>query len=299
MIRLKNVSKRFSANDALKNINLHIHENSIVGLIGRNGAGKTTLLKLIAGFWRPTSGEINVLDENPYDNLFVSLNSIVIDETMTFPEILTLAEIMDIYKTFYPNWDYPFAKQLFSYFQFNDQTFYYELSKGKKSTFNALIGLSVRAPLTIFDEPTTGMDRITRQDFYDVLKEDYETNPRTILISSHHLEEIDHIIDQLILMDEGNVIFDLAIDEVEKIAFGIKGNKEAVLKLIEGKNILYEEEIENGKYVAFIKNIGEIKPLEEEGIIVSSFSASKIVNYITGRKKGAVADVFRTTNKTT
>src|SRR5690625_2508970 len=111
MITCKELQKRCRFNKVIDNISLTIHKNTITGLIGRNGAGKTTLLKMIAGFWRNTSGEIQVFGENPFDSLVVSANTIFIDDQMIFPESLTLEEILEDSGKFFQYWDASFANR--------------------------------------------------------------------------------------------------------------------------------------------------------------------------------------------
>lgn len=296
MIRCQNVNKRFLSKHALKDVDLQIKENTIVGLVGSNGAGKTTLLKIIAGCWRPTSGEVTVLNEKPFDNLFVATNSIFIDDTMVFPEVLTLTEIIESCALFFPNWDGELAKRLFTYFQFNEDAFYYELSKGRKSTFNALIGLAAHVPLTIFDEPTTGMDQTTRHDFYRALLKDYLANPRTIIISSHHLEEIEHLIEELIVIDEGKLFLHLPIDDVREYAIRVQGDKESVENFVRGRNVIHEEEVGLNNYQVVVEKEKNIALAEQIGLKISPVSASEVTVYLTRKKKGVIDDVFRTTS---
>src|SRR5690606_30416408 len=124
-----------------------IEENKITGLIGRNGAGKTTLLKIISGFMKETSGDVKVFSENPFNNLFVSANSIFIDDNLHLPSSLALSEIIMSAKRFYGNWNSELADGLIEYFSFQPKQLYSSLSKGKKSTFNTIVGLASRCAL--------------------------------------------------------------------------------------------------------------------------------------------------------
>lgn len=177
IIECTNLTKRYSGKDVLQEMSFSIEENTITGLIGRNGAGKTTLLKIIAGFIKKTSGEVRVFDEKPFNSLKVSANSIFVDDGMSIPPALQLKEVLDAAASFYPNWNTALADKLFDYFSFEPWQYHNRLSKGKTSTFNAIIGLASRCPLTIFDEPTTGMDEAVRKDFYRALLKDYMARP--------------------------------------------------------------------------------------------------------------------------
>ena len=190
VIECKHVWKSYGGKHALNNINFAIEENKITGVIGRNGAGKTTMLKILAGFSKETSGEVKVFGEKPFNSLLVSANSMMIDHDMNLPAMM-LYEIIEEMNRFYPNFDRAHAFRLLDYFSLDKNQFIQNLSKGMKSTFHSILGLSARCALTIFDEPTIGMDASVRKDFYRALIKEFIAFPRTILISSHHLEEIE------------------------------------------------------------------------------------------------------------
>src|SRR5690625_3974871 len=118
---------------------------------------------MIAGFWRKTSGNIQVFGEDPFDSLTISANTIFVDDQMTFPETLTLEELLEDASKFYHHWDTVFANRLFNYFNFNKRQLHHHLSKRQQSTFNMIVGLASRSPLTILDAPTTGRDSAVRK----------------------------------------------------------------------------------------------------------------------------------------
>ena len=152
VIACNNLSKVYGRVNAISDLSFTIEENTITGLIGRNGAGKTTLLKIMAGFLHTSSGEIQVFSENPFNNLKVSTNMIFVDDQMPLPTFLSLGDLLETAGSFYENWDMKLAQGLFDYFSFNPRQSYQNLSKGMKSTFHMIIGLSARCSLTIFDE---------------------------------------------------------------------------------------------------------------------------------------------------
>lgn len=177
MITCTDLTKRYQSDLALVNVNCTIQKNTITGVIGRNGAGKTTFMKLIAGYLKKTSGELEVMGENPFSSLNVSANSIFIDDQMSLPTSLNLNELLETFATFYPNWNGELAKELMTYFNLPQKAYVQSLSKGMRSTFHAIIGFAARCPLTIYDEPTTGMDAAVRRDFYRALLKDYLAFP--------------------------------------------------------------------------------------------------------------------------
>lgn len=292
VITCHNLTKTYGTTHALHQLSVTIEKNKLTGLIGRNGAGKTTLLKLIAGFLKKTSGDIRVFSENPFNNLFVSANTIFIDDEMNFPPSLTLGDIFQEMNRFYKKWDETFAHRLFDYFSFNKNEYYTNLSKGKKSTFNMIIGLASRCALTIYDEPTSGMDVATRRDFYRVLLKDYLAHPRSIIISSHHIGEIEHLLENILLIDHGKDRLHLPIHDLKQYAIGITGQTSTVRHLTSHLDILYTKEIDiNNSYVV-VKNIEPIDMYKKEGLSVTPVSPSELSVYLTNERRRGIDDVF-------
>lgn len=295
VIECTGLTKRYGRNQVLDQLSLAIKENKMTGLVGRNGAGKTTLLKLIAGFIRPTSGEVNVFSENPFNSLRVSANSIFIDDQMGFPPGLTLKEILEEAGRFYEKWDEELANGLFGYFSFNPDIFHRNLSKGMKSTFNMIVGLASRCALTIFDEPTTGMDAAVRKDFYRALLKDYISHPRTIIVSSHHLSEIEDVLEDVLLINDGKVRLHLSVSDLKEWAVSLTGKQSAILGWAENKELIHEKEAGPGRTFTVVKNDfseDQMNQMKLEGIKVSPVSASDVCVYLTSRHKGGIDDVF-------
>ncbi|MBY0121258.1 ATP-binding cassette domain-containing protein [Bacillus sp. S/N-304-OC-R1] len=295
IIECKNLTKTYFRKTVLNNLSFTLEENKITGLIGRNGVGKTTLLKIISGFINETSGEIKVFSEKPFNSLNVSTNSIFIDDQMSFPPALQLYELLDEGGRFYPNWDKDLAKRLADYFSFDLKNYHHRLSKGKVSTFNAIIGIASRAPLTIFDEPTTGMDAAVRTDFYRALLKDYLAHPRTIIISSHHLEEIEDLLEDVLLIKDGHIHMHMPMDELKEWGIGLKGSSTAILELIAERKIVYEKWIGENTLYAVVKNDFielELQNAKRAGVEITSVSPSDLCVYVTSETKGGIDDVF-------
>ncbi|MGD6871465.1 ATP-binding cassette domain-containing protein [Sutcliffiella horikoshii] len=288
--------KKYGRSKALNDLSFQISENKITGLIGRNGAGKTTLLKIMAGFLKQTSGGIKIYNEQPYNSLFASANSILVDDQMAFPTSLNLGEVLDAAGRFYANWDDGLAKKLFDYFSFQNSQRHSELSKGMKSTFNMIVGLASRCPLTMFDEPTTGMDASVRKDFYRALLKDYIANPRTIIISSHHLEEMEDLLEDILLLNDGQKILHLPVSDLKEYAIGVKGNPKGLIEWLDDKEVLYKKEIGTSMIYAVIENIYSEKIKQDAnkfGFELSPVSSNDICIYLTGKEKGGIDDVFK------
>lgn len=295
VIECTELTKQYVRKRVLDQITFSIKENTITGLIGRNGAGKTTILKIIAGFMKQTSGEITVFSNPPFNSLNVSVNSIFVDDQMSFPPALQLGELLAEAERFYPNWDGPLAKRLFDYFSFDPSSYHNRLSKGKTSTFNMIIGLASRCPLTIFDEPTTGMDEAVRKDFYRALLKDYIAHPRTIILSSHQIDEIEDLLEDVLLIHHGKKLLHSSISELKEWAIGIKGSREAVLQLVNGKEVLHQQDIGMKQTYAVVKN-GKAELIQNQakqaGVEMTPVRTSDLFVYLTSDAKGGIDDVF-------
>jgi ABC-2 type transport system ATP-binding protein len=289
------VTKTYGKKKALDNLSFSLGENKITGLIGRNGAGKTTMLKIAAGFMRESSGEVRVFGENPFNNLTVSANMIMIDNDMNLPAALDLEELLESAADFYHNWDMKLARNLFDYFGLDSKQNHDGLSKGMKNTFNAIIGLAARCPLTIFDEPTNGMDAGVRKDFYRALLKDYIANPRTIIISSHHLNEVEDILEDILLLKDGKQFLHMPIEELREYAVVVSGKEEAIKNWLRGHEVFHKSTTEFGRIYAVIRNDlsdDQIASAMKNNLEFSTISNEDLCLYLTSQEKGGIDDVF-------
>ncbi|MFD1020891.1 ATP-binding cassette domain-containing protein [Thalassobacillus hwangdonensis] len=289
------LTKKYKRKSALDGMTFTLQEEKITGLIGRNGAGKTTLLKTIAGFFRPTSGTLRVFEETPFNNLKVATNMIYIDDEMDFSSYLTLDEVLNAAGTFYPNWDKELAFRLFDYFGFGPNQFHNALSKGMRSTFNAIVGIAARCPLTIFDEPTTGMDSSVRKDFYRALLKDYLSHPRTIILSSHLLNELEEILEDILVINEGKELLHLSVDEMKEYAIAVSGPTAKVNEWTANREVIATKTITDAHAYVVIKNNLNHQDHENamiKGIKLTSVTPDDLCTYLTSKTKGGIDDVF-------
>lgn len=239
IIKTNYLEKKYRRNTAVKNFDLEIMANKITGIIGPNGAGKTTLLRMLAGYMAPTGGRVEVFGRDPFDDLSVAANLIFIDDRMPFPKAMKLGQLVSSLGLFYPNYQEDLARELMKYFNLSEDAYHDELSKGMKSSFNLIVGLAARVPLTIMDEPTTGMDAGVRKDFYRAIIKEYLAWPRTILLSSHLLQEIEEILEDVLLIKEGEKVLHLAVDEIKELTIGLRGDENLIEKVI-AENLINE-----------------------------------------------------------
>ena len=295
VIECNGLTKVYGGTKALNNLSFKIEENKITGLIGRNGAGKTTLLKIIAGLLKETSGELKVFSEKPFNSLQVSANVIFLHDQMNLPTALNLKELLETAASFYPNWDRELADRLLDYFSLNPLQHYNGLSKGMKSTFNMILGLSARVPLTMLDEPTSGMDAAVRKDFYRALLKEYLAYPRTIIISSHHLSEIEDLLEDILLVKEGKEILHMPVDILKEWAIGLQGKTTVIDEWTQNTEVIYTKSIGIDQSYVVVRNHfseTEWQRARNAGIDLTPVTSSDLCVYLTSKTKGGIDDVF-------
>lgn len=291
IVESDNLVKAFGKKRAVNSLTVNISENRITGIIGRNGAGKTTFLKLAAGFLHPTGGKIRVFGLNPFNNLAVSNNLIFVDESLVFPQTLNLGEIISVMPKFYPDFDLALALRLLDYFDLDKRQNTKNLSKGMLNTFNSIVGISARARLTIFDEPTSGMDAAVRKDFYRAVLKEYIAFPRTILLSSHLLGELSAVLEDIVIIDNGKLNSKMTLDEAETYAAGLRGSTEAVQRTAGGRKVLYREEFAPGNLFLAVKGCltpSETAAAKENGVDLQPVHADDLCIYLTQRNAGGI-----------
>ena len=293
MIRCEQLKKKFRRRTVLSNISFHIDESKIIALIGRNGTGKSTLLRLIAGHLKPTAGKIEVLGHKPFNHLQVAANTIFIEEHLTFPSPFTLADILKQGATFYENWQQDLAEKLLAYANIPLQSYHEQLSTGQRATFNLVYGLATRCTITLLDEPMNGMDEAIRADFYRAILKEYIAYPRLIIISSHYLSEMEHLIEDILCIHKGVIELHASLDEVQAFAVKLRGDKEQIAPFTERTEVLYErDEAPFYEVVVPTANV-DIEALQTNGVFVLNVSASEVCKYITSEAKEGIDHVFK------
>jgi ABC-2 type transport system ATP-binding protein len=241
VVEVRDLSKHFGPVRAVESVSFSLEENRIYGLLGRNGAGKTTLMSLLTGQEFANAGTIEVFGESPVENAAVLERVCFIKESQKYPDDFKVKHVLRTAPWFFPDWDQEFADRLITDFRLPLDGRMKKISRGQFSAVGVVVGLASRAPLTFFDEPYLGLDAVARQLFYDRLLADYAEHPRTVLLSTHLIDEVSDLLEHVLLIDDGRLIVDSPADELRGSATTVVGGREAVEKFIGTREVLHRD----------------------------------------------------------
>ncbi len=234
------LSRRYRGTLAVDQVSFDIEPGSITGLLGRNGAGKTTLLRIVAGQEFASSGRVTVLGADPVTAEHLLGRLVFVREDQRYPQYggrFTVRHTLRAASWFYPNWDAGLAAALAADFGLPLGRRVMRLSRGMRSALGIVIGLAARAEVTLFDEPYAGLDPVARQMFYDRLLADYAEHPRTVLLSTHLIDEAAGLLERVLVLNRGQIVLDAAADEVRGAATSVSGPAIAVAEFTAGRKV--------------------------------------------------------------
>jgi ABC-2 type transport system ATP-binding protein len=263
IIKAKNLSKSYGKFQALKNINLTIGKGKIVGLIGPNGAGKTTLLKSLLGL-TAYDGDLEVMGISPFEDRAKLMEDICfIADVAVLPDWIKVNEVLDFVEQTHPKFSRTKAESFLKKTKLGSKQKVKSMSKGMVVQLHLAIVMSIEAKLLVLDEPTLGLDIIYRKDFYDNLLNDYFDNERTIIITTHQVEEIEHILTDLLFIKDGEIVLDANMEELTEEYFEVMVSSENYEDAMSFKPLQSRKVF--GKHVMLFKhpNRGELEALGE------------------------------------
>ncbi len=229
---------RFGDTHALTDVTLDLAPGRIHGLLGRNGAGKTTLLSVLASLRSPTSGAIAVDGADPFDDEHRMERVCLIRES---GDVLTTERVhrtLDWAQLARPTFDRDYAERLLDMFEIDHRARAHQLSRGQASALGVTLGLASRSPLTMLDEVHLGMDAYARQRFYDELIADFAAHPRTIILSSHLISEIEALVETVTILHKGRVLLSEEADDVRARGVTLTGPAAAVDRAAAGQHVI-------------------------------------------------------------
>ena len=244
-LSIQHLTKTYRDKAALNDVTLTIEPHTIYGLLGRNGAGKSTLLNMINNRSLPTKGKIELNQQNVIDNEKALSHLYLMSEDNLYPSTMKIKDMFKISEAFYGSFDWELAEKMRTDFDLPIKKQVRKLSTGYRSIAKLIVALCVPCDYIFLDEPVLGLDANHRELFYSFLLESYEVRPRTFVISTHLIEEISHLLEEVIIVDRGRIKQQASIDAILTSAKIISGPKEDLLPFIGTLPVIGKEELGN------------------------------------------------------
>jgi len=282
-IKLKNVSKRFGKVTALDNVSVEFEKNKIYGLLGRNGAGKTTLLNIITSRLFLDQGEITVDGEPAQENDRAMRKLYMMGESTLFPENMTVRDAFKWTWEFYPDFSIDYANSLADSFKLDTRKKVKALSTGYSSIFKNIVALASNTEYILLDEPVLGLDANHRDLLYKTVIEKYAERQNTIIISTHLIEEVSEVIENVVIINDGKVLFDGERDSLLAYGYSVLGNADLVSQYSIGKTVIGSESLGSLKK-AYIWGKADIDNIPD-GIELDSVDLQRLFIQLTNSRE--------------
>jgi len=281
VVEARGVSKRYGSTRAVENVSFDIEPGRIVGLIGPNGAGKTTLLKTLLGL-TSCEGELRVLGLDPFRQRKQLMQNICfVADVAVLPPWIRVTDLLDFVEAVHPNFSRRDADAFLERTPVRRGARVKELSKGMITQLHLSIIMAIDAKLLVLDEPTLGLDILFRKEFYTTVLSDYFDEQRTIIVTTHQVEEIEHILTDVMFIDDGRLVLDESVDEVaaryvELMTSGEKAERAMALEPIArrdvfGKQVLTFEGVDRDR----LRSLGEVKTPGLADLFVAKLRGSR------------------------
>ena len=216
-MEINGLSRKFGAKVALDQVSLKVKRGRVFGLVGANGAGKTTLIKHLLGRLTPETGSVRVFDLDPVADPATVLGRLgYLSENRDLPGWMRIDELIRYTAAFYPKWDDAYAEELRQQFGLDNRAKIKNLSRGENAKAGLLIALAYRPELLLLDEPSSGLDPMVRRDILEAIIRTVADEGRTVFFSSHLLEEVERVADDVAMMFNGKVVLTGALDDVKE-----------------------------------------------------------------------------------
>ncbi len=265
LVKARNVTKRFGTFKAVDDVSFDIDKGRIMGLIGPNGAGKTTLLKAVLGL-TDCEGSLSVLGLDPFRQRRELMQNICfIADVAVLPRWIKVTQLLDFIESVHPNFSRARAEELLSQTDINASSKVKELSKGMVTQLHLSIITAIDAKLLVLDEPTLGLDIIFRKEFYGNLLNDYFDEERTIVITTHQVEEIENLLTDVMFINHGKIVLDSSMEDIPGQYVELMATSENAAKA-ESMKPIYSREVFGKKVLTFegvsresLEGLGEIR----------------------------------------
>jgi ABC-2 type transport system ATP-binding protein len=265
VIEARGLRKAFGTTVAVDGIDLHVEEGHILGLIGPNGAGKTTVLNAILGL-TPYQGELKVLGRNPWQQREELMRDVCfIADVAVLPRWMRVSQALEYMAGVHPRFDRSKAESFLAKTSIAHHSKVRELSKGMVVQLHLALVMAIDAKLLVLDEPTLGLDILFRKQFYDSLLNDYFDGSRTIIVTTHQVEEVQHVLTDLMFINHGRIVLKCSMEEFEaryaevmvkpEQLSAARGFKPIYERQVFGRSILLFDQVDRQKLSAF----GEVR----------------------------------------
>jgi len=281
---VNNISKYYGDVRALNNVSIEFQPNKIYGLLGRNGAGKTTLLNIITGRVFADHGKVTLDGEEVFENDKILGNIFMMSENNIYPEAMRAVEAFRWTKEFYPSFDEKKAMDLAERFKLNIRKKIKSLSTGYCTIFKLITALSVNVPYIFLDEPVLGLDANHREMFYKILLESYADNPSAYVISTHLIEEISGIIEDVIIISDGEIILQKEREELLSNYYSVTGRISAADSFAVDKKVLGADVL-GGLKTVYIEGTPDKKSIPED-LEISKMDLQRLFIQLTNSREG-------------
>ena len=217
VIHLSGLTRRFGATTALDAVTVSVPRGAVFGLVGANGAGKTTLIKHVLGLLRAEAGSVRVFGLDPVaDPVGVLSRTGYLSEENDLPGWMTVAELVRYSRALYPGWEDAYAEELRQMFALDPAAKVKTLSKGQRARAGLLVALAHRPELLVLDEPSSGLDPIVRRDILAAVIRTIAHEGRTVLFSSHLLDEVEQVADHVAMIRAGRIVLSARLEEIKR-----------------------------------------------------------------------------------
>jgi ABC-2 type transport system ATP-binding protein len=217
VVAISNLSRHFGAKAALEDVSVFVPRGSVLGLVGENGAGKTTLIKHLLGSLKAQTGNVRVFGLDPVLDPVGVLGRVgYLSERRDLPGWMRVSEFIRYSQAFYPGWNEAYAAQLLEQFQLDPTQKIKTLSQGQQAKAGLLTSLAYRPELLILDEPSSGLDPVVRRDILEAIIRTVADEGRTVLFSSHLLDEVERVADYVVMLQRGRVVLNGRTEEVRR-----------------------------------------------------------------------------------
>ncbi len=281
LIEAKGLSKSYGSHQALKSVDFSVKRGRIVGLVGPNGAGKTTILKAILGL-TSYDGDLKVLGLDPARQRHQIMKKVsFIADVAVLPRWMKVTEALEFVTEVHPNFDLEKAKRFLSKTNIPMQARVKELSKGMVAQLHLALVMSIEAELLVLDEPTLGLDILYRKEFYNQLLADFFDEGRSILVTTHQIEEIENLLTDLIFIRDGEIVLDATMEEISEKYIEVMVSKDDAKKA-EALNPVVQRDVFGRKVYLFegvdreeLESLGELHSPSVADLFVAKMKEGK------------------------